>query len=168
MSAFPTEVEFGGGRLMVQGLFAEEIRRGGSRRKLSPGLVCDGDACWRSGAAGSACLCRGAVFVAPFFALSGKMYCSVLEWMLSASAAFRAPTQVLICGGAAVVEGEYQIVAAIIFSGFLPLFGCVWFCLARFSRDGTDGAHLGHTANWGGHLCCRGRTLSRGAVQRML
>ena len=73
MSAFPTEVEFGGGKLEVQGLFAGEIRRRGSRRKLSPGLVCDREACWRSGAAGSACLCRGAVFVAPFFALSGNV-----------------------------------------------------------------------------------------------
>ena len=72
-ASFPTEVEFGGGKLMVQGLFAQEMRRRGSRRKLSLGLVCDGEACWRSGAAGSACLCRGAVFVAPFFALSGTM-----------------------------------------------------------------------------------------------
>ena len=76
--------------------------------------------------------------------------CSVLEWMLSAPAAYRAQMQVLICGGAAVVEGEYQIVAALISSGFLPPCGLVVsrFCLARFSRDGTDGAHLGHTANF--------------------
>jgi len=84
--------------------------------------------------------------------------CSVLEWMLSASAAYRAQTQVLICGGAAVVEGEYQIVADLISSGFLPPCGLVVsrFCLARFSRDGTDGAHLGHTANWGGTICVSG------------
>ena len=135
---------------MVQGLFAEGMRRRGSRQKLSPGLVCDGGACWGSGVAESACLCRGAVFVAPFFALSALGQCSVLKWMLSASAAYRAQTQVLICGGAAVVEGEYQIVADLISSGFLPPCGLVVsrFCLARFSRDDTDGAHLGHTANF--------------------
>jgi hypothetical protein len=86
--------------------------------------------------------------------------------MFSASATLWAQTQVLICGGAAVVEGEYQIVAAIIFSGFLPLFGCVWFCLARFSRDGTDGAHLGHTANWGGPSVLQGQNLfQRGSAE---
>jgi len=46
--------------------------------------------------------------------------------MFSASAAYRAQTQVLICGGAAVVEGEYQIVVALISSGFLTSFGFGW------------------------------------------
>ena len=74
-----------------------------------------------------------------------------------------------------MVEGEYQIVVALIFSGslslsrFLPLFGCGWFCLARFSRDGTDGAHLGHTANWGGPSVLQGQNLvQRGSAEDAL
>jgi hypothetical protein len=87
------------------------------------------------------------------------------------SAPARLWAQMQVCGGAeaAVVKGEYQIVVAIISSGFLPPFGGVLFCLARFSRDGTDGAHLGHTANRGGPFVLQGQNLvQRGSAEDAL